>query len=66
MQIEKKIKKEINERGIKLRYIANQVGMPEDKLSRSLGGYRKLKPDEFVGLCRVLDLRLSDFEEAQQ
>ena len=39
--------------------------MTPDLLSRTLNGARKLKADELVNLCRVLDLALDDFSKKE-
>ena len=61
MSAEEKIKATIIERGLKQSYVAVNAGIADHKLSRSLNGYRRLRPEEFVRLCQVLGLQMEDF-----
>ena len=56
----------IKARGLTQKYVSGQAHMHPDLLSKSLQGTRKLKADEFVMLCRVLNLTLDDFDENPQ
>ena len=53
----------IAERGMTITTVATRANMSPDLLSRTLKGHRKLKADELVDLCRVLDLSLTDFAQ---
>ena len=55
----------IEERGTTIVFVAKRAHMSGDALSKSLNGYRKLKADEFIELCRVLDLTFEDFQMPQ-
>ena len=59
------IRNHIEDRGIKLVFIANKATMSKDTLSKSLSGKRKLKPREFIRVCSVLGLNINDFDEPQ-
>ena len=64
--IVEKIESTIKERGLTQKYVSGQAHMNPDLLSKSLNGSRNLKADEFVMLCRVLNLTLDDFNENPQ
>ena len=57
------INKKIDERGITMTNTAKRAGISPDLLYRTLDGKRKLKADELISLCQVLDLTLADFKE---
>jgi len=63
--ITKVIGERIDERGMTMTTVARRAGMTPDLLSRTINGTRKLKADELVNLCRVLDLTLEDFEQKE-
>lgn len=46
----------IKERGVTLVFISRKIQMNPDILSKTLKGTRNLKADEFVRICRILDL----------
>jgi len=56
----------IRARGVTLVFVSKQANMKPDLLSKTLAGHRKMKADEFVSLCQVLDLTLEDFKTPQQ
>lgn len=47
---------EIEEKGLKQKSIANQIGTNEDRLSRILAGKSKMLIVEFLKLCYVLQI----------
>lgn len=57
------INNRINERGMTLTTVGTRANINPELLSRTLKGQRKLKADELVDLCRVLDLTMDDFKE---
>lgn len=59
------INNRIKERGVTLVFVSKQAHMKVDLLSKTLKGNRNMKADEFVNLCRVLDLTLDDFKTPQ-
>lgn len=61
MNINSKIAKIVNERGIKQTYIAEKTGWSNDKVSKLLRGALKMTAEDFLTLCSVLDLNPSDF-----
>lgn len=46
----------IEEKGLKQKSIANQIGTTEDRLSRILAGKSKMLVLEFLQLCYVLQI----------
>ena len=52
----------IEERGMTITTVATRANMSPELLSRSLKDHRKLKADELISLCRVLELSLDDFK----
>lgn len=53
----------IEDRGMTITAVAKRAGMSADLLSKTLGGKRRLKADELVNLCQVLDLSISDLRQ---
>ena len=63
MNIVEVINKEVTARGMKLTVLANRSAVNVDLLSKSLRKKRKLKAEELIRLCRVLNLSLDDFKD---
>lgn len=57
------LKKHLENNGIKLVFVAEKSNINPVLLSRSLDGKRKLRADEFVSICRVLNLDFKDFKK---
>jgi len=55
------IKKRIDELPINKTKLAKQIGLSYTLLRRTLDGERRLKGDELVQLCEILNLKLEDF-----
>ena len=53
------ISNRIEDRGMSITVVATRANINPELLSRTLNGRRKLKADELVDLCRVLDLGFS-------
>ena len=51
---------------IKLNYIADQAGMTTDQVSKALAKKRKLDADEFIRICKVLNIPLKYFMDDDQ
>lgn len=66
MQVHEVIKKNITDRGIKQKFVADQIGIPPELFRRSIEGKRKIPADEFVAICNVLSLQMSDFQNVTQ
>lgn len=46
----------LTERGIKQSFIAEKTGIAPDTVSKILNGHRKILADEFLSICRALDI----------
>ncbi len=57
------IKNHIERNGIKQKFVADKIGISPELLRRSLEGERKIPADEFLKICWVLSLDLSDFKQ---
>ena len=53
----------VQKRGIPIAELSRRVGIDSELLRRSLSGNRKIGADEFVAICRELELEVSDFTE---
>lgn len=62
MSVAEKLKKYLDERGIRTSFVAEKAGMNAELLQRSLNGNRKLTADEFASICFVLGLDLGFFQ----
>ncbi len=56
-----KIKLNIQEEGLKFKAIADRVGIPLNIFSAMLNGKRKITADEYVAICRALNVPLEKF-----
>ena len=56
MTTEKKLATYISGRGLKIKYVAEKAEIPYQHLQTALLGTRKLKSDEFLRVCAVLDV----------
>ena len=57
----KVINSRIADRGMTITTVAKRAGMNNDLLCKTLNDKRRLKADELINLCNVLDLNLDDF-----
>ncbi len=57
------LKRIIEEKGITLTYIASKTGICIDKLSKSINGTRRLSADEFLRICKALDVSKDEITE---
>lgn len=64
MELEKKLAKTIDEKGISVRSIATRAGLGEQILYRCLRAEQRLKADEFLAICSVLEVDPKDFLES--
>ena len=46
----------IDDRGIKQSFVSEKTGLTADTVSKILGGRRKILADEFLSICRALDI----------
>ena len=58
-----RIKKYLDENGIKYSFVANELGLPVNVFSVMINGKRKISADEYVDICRVLRLSADYFAE---
>ncbi len=56
------LKKAIENRGIKLSYIAGKIGISADLLSKTINGTRRLTADEFLKICKVLNVTQDEID----
>lgn len=57
------IRTRMEENGIKQVFVAEKAQVPPALFQRSLDGKRKLPADEFIRICRVLNMDLGDFAD---
>ena len=62
MSASETIKKHIETNGIKVSFVAERAGISPELLRRSIDGSRKIPADEFIAICNVLSLNISDFQ----
>lgn len=60
MKVYEKIKKYMDDNGIKQNYVAEKSGIPENTLSMILNGKRKLDADESVLIFKALGVTPND------
>lgn len=46
----------IEKKGIKQRYISEKAGLSDDVVSKILNGKRKILADEFLSICRAIEI----------
>lgn len=51
----------IKQRGITKAELSRRIAINPNLLDRSIAGTRKFKADEFLALCKELELDLADF-----
>lgn len=56
MTVNEKLKKIVEEKGLKQSYLCEHTGMTADAISRILNSNRKVTAEEFLGICQVLDV----------
>lgn len=61
MEIYKKIKGYIDEKGLKQNKIAQKAGYSENKFSAMMTGKRKIYADDLVSICKVLNVSPEEF-----
>lgn len=61
MELEQKLNTTIEEKGISTRSIATRTGIDEQILYRCLRGEQRLKADEFLAICRVIEVNPQDY-----
>ena len=61
-----KVKKYLDENGIKYSYLSKKTGIPMNMLSPTLNGKRKLSAEEYFTICEVLGLSAETFAPDNQ
>lgn len=56
-----RIKKYLDENGIKYTYVSEETGIPMNILSPTLNGKRKMSAEEFILICKVLNVKTDFF-----
>ena len=56
MSINERLNKYVEEKGIKQAYIARKTGLTADTVSKIMNGNRRILADEFLTICRALDI----------
>lgn len=56
MTMEQKMANHIEQRGMKIKYVAEKAGIPYQRLQAALNGGRKIKADEYLAVCAVLEV----------
>ncbi len=56
-----KIKNYIQEEGLKYKAIADRIGVPLNSFSAMLNGKRRITADEYVKICKALNVPLETF-----
>lgn len=56
-----KLKKYLDDNGIKQKYVAKKAGMTEETFSKILSGKRKCDVNEFLAICNALNKKPDDF-----
>lgn len=56
MSINEQLNKYVEEKGIKQSYIARETGLTADTVSKIMNGNRRILADEFLIICRALDI----------
>jgi transcriptional regulator with XRE-family HTH domain len=59
-----KVKKYLDENGIKYSYLSEKAGIPMNLLSPTLNGKRKMSVEEYFRICEVLGLPAETFAPA--
>lgn len=57
-----KVKKYLDENGIKYSFLSEKIGMPMNVLSPLLSGKRKMSVEEYFAICEALGVPVDTFE----
>lgn len=60
-----KMRNKIEEMGLKQKYVSDQAGITESKLSLLLSGKRKIEAGEYANICKALNVSMNEFLEAE-
>lgn len=53
----------IDEKGVTLTHISRKSGLSVDLLSKSINGTRKISADEFIKICKALEVSNDEITE---
>lgn len=56
-----KVKKYLDEKGIKYSFLSEKIGMPMNLLSPLLNGKRKMSVEEYFAICEALGVSVDTF-----
>lgn len=56
-----KVKKYLDENGIKYSFLSEKIGIPMNVLSPLLNGKRKMTVEEYFAICEALELPVETF-----
>lgn len=56
-----KVKKYLDEKGIKYSFLSEKIGMPMNLLSPLLNGKRKMSVEEYFTICEALGVSVDTF-----
>lgn len=62
----KKIKKYLDENGIKYSFVAEKIGMPMNMFSPLLSGKRKMSAEEYLLICNAIGVDAGYFDEKEE
>lgn len=57
-----KVKRYLDENGIKYSFLSEKIGMPMNVLSPLLSGKRKMSVEEYFAICEALGVPVDTFE----
>ena len=57
-----KVKKYLDDNGIKYSFLSEKIGMPMNTLSYLLNGKRKMSVEEYFTICDALEIPVDSFE----
>lgn len=61
-----RIKKYIQDAGLKFNAIAEKIGIPLNTFSAMMNGKRKITAEEYILICNVLNVPLDFFAEKEE
>lgn len=60
-----KIKKYLDDNGIKYSFVADKIGMPMNMFSPLLSGKRKMSAEEYLLICKAIGINANHFSEQE-
>lgn len=62
MELHQQLQKEILIRGIKQKFIAEQIGVKQNKFNKMLSGETRITAKDFIKICKVLGIKTTEFK----